>query len=75
MSPVVLMECFPVPGVRLDVVGRVVGHRESVTGGVELKGVADSGVSQRAFQQLGLAGGEPVVVPLRSPEPGHASTA
>ena len=50
------------PGVRLGVVGRVVGHRESVAGGVELEGVVDSGVSERAFQQLGLAGGERVVV-------------
>ena len=48
--PVELVECFPVPGVRFCVVGRVVGHSESVAGGVELEGVADSGVSERAFQ-------------------------
>jgi hypothetical protein len=34
MGPVELAECFPVPGVRFGVVGRVVGHRESVVGGV-----------------------------------------
>jgi len=45
-----VVECFPVPGVRFRVVGRVVGHRESVVRGVEREGVADSGVSKRAFQ-------------------------
>ena len=40
----------------------VVGHRESMVGGVELEGVVDAGVIERAFQQLGLAGGERVVV-------------
>jgi len=50
MGPVELVECFPVPGVGLGVVGRVVGHRESVAGGVELEGVVDSGVNERAFQ-------------------------
>ncbi len=54
---------IPVPGVRFGVVGRVVGHRVSVAGGVELEGVVDSGVIERAFQQLSLAGGERVVFP------------
>ena len=50
VGPVELVECFPVPGVRFGVVGRVIGHRESVVGGVELEGVVDSGVSERALQ-------------------------
>jgi hypothetical protein len=50
VCPVELVECFPVPGVRFRVVGRVVGHRESMMGGVELEGVVDPGVSERAFQ-------------------------
>ena len=54
MGLVELAECFPVPGVRLGVISRVVGHRESVAGGVELEGVVDLGVSERAFQQFGL---------------------
>ena len=50
VGPVELAECFPVPGIRFGVVGRVIGHRESVAGGVELEGVIDSSVSERAFQ-------------------------
>jgi hypothetical protein len=50
VCPVELVKCFPVPGVRLGVVSRVVGHRESVAGGVELQGMVHSGVSERAFQ-------------------------
>ena len=42
MGPVKLVERFPVPGVRLGVVGQVVGHRESVAGRIELQGVVDS---------------------------------
>ena len=56
MGPVQLVERCPVPGVCFGVVGRVVGHRESVVGGIELDGVVDSGVSERAFQQPGLPG-------------------
>ena len=50
MGPVELAEGLPVPGVRFGVAGRVVGHCESVVGGVELEGVVDPGVSERAFQ-------------------------
>src|SRR6266702_2874334 len=61
VGTVELAECFPVPGVRFRAVGLVVGHRESVVGGVELQCVVHSSVSERAFQQLGS--GERVVVP------------
>jgi hypothetical protein len=50
VGPVKLVERFPVPGVRLGVVGRVVGHRESVAGGIELQGVVDSGAGKRVLE-------------------------
>ena len=40
------------------VVGRVVGHREAVRGGIELDGVLDAGRGERLVQRLGLLGGE-----------------
>jgi len=50
VGPVKLVERLPVPGVRFGVIGRVVGHRESVTGGINLDGVVDSGAGERAFE-------------------------
>src|SRR5580693_3605582 len=62
MGPVEPVERFPVPRARSRVIGRIVGHSESVPGGVELDGVVDSGLGERAVQQLGLLGGEGAVV-------------
>src|SRR5487761_362285 len=45
-----LLERFPVPGARRRVVGVVVRHREPVVGQVELDGVLDAGVSERAVE-------------------------
>ena len=50
VCPVKLVERFPVPGVRLGVVGRVVGHRESVACGIELQGVVDPGAGKRVLE-------------------------
>ena len=50
VGSVKLVERFPVPGVRFGVVGQVVGHRESVAGGIELQGVVDSGTGERVSE-------------------------
>jgi hypothetical protein len=43
------------------VVGRVVGYGEPVVPGVELDGVRHAGRGQRAVEQFGVLGGEPLV--------------
>ena len=49
-----LPQRVPVPGAGLGIVGRVVGHSESVPGWIELQRVTDRGVGERAFEQFGL---------------------
>src|SRR5262249_34524791 len=58
VRPIQVGQGCPVPGLGRSIVGRVIGHRESVMSLVELDSVINSGVGQRAFQQLGLLGGE-----------------
>src|ERR1700747_3071351 len=53
-GPVEVAERCPVPVARRSVIGRVVGHGESVPGRVELDGVVDPGTGERTFQQCGL---------------------